>query len=133
MRELIGVAHAHLRNALDYTLLIPASETGIRRFCLWAIGLAVLTLRKIEANPGFSTGSQVKVTRSTVRMTLLLTNVAVSNDWMLRRMFALAANGVPLVALAENRRTRPAAAKPEGESEREPEHALRRSYGGSGS
>ena len=48
MRELVGVAHAHLRNALDYTLLIPGKETGIRRFCLWAIGLAVLTLRKIE-------------------------------------------------------------------------------------
>jgi farnesyl-diphosphate farnesyltransferase len=46
MRELVGVAHAHLRNALDYTLLIPGKETGIRRFCLWAIGLAVLTLRK---------------------------------------------------------------------------------------
>jgi len=27
-RELIGVAHAHLRNALDYTLLIPSKETG---------------------------------------------------------------------------------------------------------
>ena len=38
MRELIGVAHAHLRNALDYTLLIPAKEHGIRRFCLWAVG-----------------------------------------------------------------------------------------------
>ena len=47
LRELIGVAHAHLRDALNYTLLIPRTETGIRRFCLWAIGLAVLTLRKI--------------------------------------------------------------------------------------
>ena len=54
MRELIGVAHAHLRNALDYTLLIPGKETGIRRFCLWAVGLAVLTLRKIHKNPGFT-------------------------------------------------------------------------------
>ena len=36
MRELVGMAHAHLRNALDYTLLIPGRETGIRRFCLWA-------------------------------------------------------------------------------------------------
>ncbi len=51
------MAHAHLRNALSYTLLIPAHETGIRRFCLWAIGLAVLTLRKIAANPGFTSGS----------------------------------------------------------------------------
>src|SRR3984885_12647589 len=48
MQELVGLAHAHLRNALEFTLLIPAKETGIRRFCLWAIGLAVLTLRNIE-------------------------------------------------------------------------------------
>ena len=59
--ELVAVAHAHLRNALDYTLLIPGKEKGIRRFCLWAIGLAVLTLRKIAHNPGFTAGAQVKV------------------------------------------------------------------------
>ena len=29
-RELVGMAHAHLRNALNYTL-IPSRETGIRR------------------------------------------------------------------------------------------------------
>ena len=56
MHELIGVAHAHLRNALDYTLLIPGNETGIRRFCLWAIGLAVLTLRKIARESGLHRG-----------------------------------------------------------------------------
>src|SRR6201992_2873680 len=54
MRELVGVAHAHLRNALTYTLLIPSRESGIRRFCLWAIGLAVLTLRRIVQHPGFT-------------------------------------------------------------------------------
>ena len=54
LNELIGVAHAHLRNALEYTLLIPGKEIGIRRFCLWAIGLAVLTLRKIERQSAVS-------------------------------------------------------------------------------
>jgi farnesyl-diphosphate farnesyltransferase len=99
MRELVGVAHAHLRNALSYTLLIPADETGIRRFCLWAVGLAVLTLRKIAANPGFSSGAQVKIRRSAVVMTRVLTNFAVSNDWMLRRLFDLAAGGgLPLAS-----------------------------------
>jgi len=39
MRELIGVAHAHLRNALEYTLLIPANEAGIRRFACGPSGL----------------------------------------------------------------------------------------------
>ena len=42
MLELVAIAHGHLRNALEYTLLIPGTETGIRRFCLWAVGLAVL-------------------------------------------------------------------------------------------
>src|SRR5690606_26550103 len=48
LNRLLGVAHAHLRNALEYACLIPKREAGIRRFCLWAIGLAVLTLRKIH-------------------------------------------------------------------------------------
>ena len=66
MRELVAVAHAHLRNALEYTLLIPGKEAGIRRFCLWAIGLAVLTLQKINRNPEFTAGVQVKVSRRAV-------------------------------------------------------------------
>jgi farnesyl-diphosphate farnesyltransferase len=96
MRELVGVAHAHLRNALAFTLLIPPKETGIRRFCLWAIGLAVLTLRKIDRNPQFTSGAQVKVTRYTVVMTQLLTGLVVRNDRMLRGLFEAAARGLPL-------------------------------------
>jgi farnesyl-diphosphate farnesyltransferase len=131
-RELLGVAHAHLRNALDYTLLIPGKETGIRRFCLWAIGLAVLTLRKIEHNPRFTAGVQVKVTRSAVAMTRILTNVAGGSDWMLRRLFAQAARGLPLARLADVRQPRPSPMQPE-ESACEPDHTLRRYYGNSGS
>lgn len=133
MRELTGVAHAHLRNALDYTLLIPSKETGIRRFCLWAIGLAVLTLRKIEHNPRFTTGAQVKVTRSAVAMTRLLTNVAGRSDGALRLLFAQAARGLPLARLADLRRPRPAPPNLDQAAVDEPEHALRRSYGNSGS
>jgi farnesyl-diphosphate farnesyltransferase len=132
-RELVALAHAHLRNALDYTLLIPSKETGIRRFCLWAIGIAVLTLRKIEQNPGFTAGTQVKVTRSAVAMTRLLTNVAGRSNWMLRLLFAQAARGLPLARLSDLRRPRPAPISPAEESTREPEQALRRYYGNSGS
>jgi farnesyl-diphosphate farnesyltransferase len=131
-RELIGVAHAHLRNALDYTLLIPGSETGIRRFCLWAIGLAVLTLRKIERNPRFTAGVQVKVTRNAVAMTRVLTDAAGRSDWLLRMLFAQAARGLPLARLPESRPPRPAPADLE-QPALEAEHALRRSYGNSGS
>jgi farnesyl-diphosphate farnesyltransferase len=99
MRELIGVAHAHLRNALAFTLLIPRSEAGIRRFCLWAIGLAVLTLQRLAHTPGFTAGRQVKVSHAAVAMTQLLTNAAVRQDWLLRRLFDFAARGLPLARL----------------------------------
>ena len=130
--ELVAVAHAHLRNALDYTLLIPGKEKGIRRFCLWAIGLAVLTLRKIAHNPGFTAGAQVKVTRTAVSMTMFMTNTFIGNDWMLRRLFAAAAHGLPLARLPEASWPRAAPALNKDDAECEPEQALRR-YGSSGS
>jgi farnesyl-diphosphate farnesyltransferase len=131
--ELVGVAHAHLRNALNYTLLIPGKEKGIRRFCLWAIGLAVLTLRKIQHNPRFTAGAQVKVTRSAVAMTRLFTDVAGRNDWMLRRLFAQAARGLPLARLSDLQRPHAMPAGFQEQAGDEPERALRRSYGNSGS
>jgi farnesyl-diphosphate farnesyltransferase len=99
MHELVGLAHAHLRNALEFTLLIPAREVGIRRFCLWAIGLAVLTLKRIAANPGFSRGVQVKVSRRTVAVTLALSNAATRHNGLLRFLFNRAAAGLPLARL----------------------------------
>jgi farnesyl-diphosphate farnesyltransferase len=134
MRELVAVAHGHLRNALDYTLLIPGRETGIRRFCLWAIGLAVLTLQKINDNPRFTAGVQVKVSRKAVALTRLSTDVALRNDWLLRRLFAFAARGLPLTRVGEARRPKMPMEQPLAEDPRM-EHELRprlRSYGSSG-
>lgn len=99
--ELIGVAHAHLRNALDYTCLIPKNEVGIRRFCLWAIGLAVLTLRKIHRNPDFTDSSQVKVSRRSVKATVVSTNLTMMSNRALRMIFDTAADGLPRATLAE--------------------------------
>jgi farnesyl-diphosphate farnesyltransferase len=96
IRTLIGIAHAHLRAALEFTALIPRREVGIRRFCLWAIGLALLTLRKIHQRPGYRSGSQVKISRRAVRTTILTCNAAVSSNQLLRMAFALAAFGLPL-------------------------------------
>ena len=97
--ELIGVAHAHLRNALDYTLLIPPAQTGIRRFCLWAIGLAVLTLRNLHRQPEFSSGAQIKVSRGAVARTIMVTNLSVRSDALLRKLFDFAWRDLPLTPL----------------------------------
>jgi farnesyl-diphosphate farnesyltransferase len=112
VRELVAVAHGHLRNALAYALLLPARETGIRLFCLWAIGLAVLTLRRIDARPQYSSGAEVKVSHSAVLLTRLCTTAVVRNDRLLRRLFEHAARGLPLTAPLAVRRaaTRAAAA-----------------------
>ncbi len=102
LSELIGVAHAHLRNALEYTCLIPKNEVGIRRFCLWAIGLAVLTLRKIHRNPQFTASSQVKVSRRSVKATVLSTNLTLMSNRALRMVFDTAADGLPLTELTDS-------------------------------
>jgi farnesyl-diphosphate farnesyltransferase len=129
MRELVGVAHAHLRNALAFTLAIPAHETGIRRFCLWAIGLAVLTLRRIDATPGFSSGAQVKVSHSAVAMTRILTSASVGNDSLLRALFNFAARGLPLAPSSQLRRgARPVRRSPETVSAPEYSHDYESDY-----
>jgi len=119
------VAHAHLRNALAYTLLIPGEEAGIRRFCLWAVGLALLTLRKIQRNPRFIAGEQVKVSHQAVLATRILTSVAVRNDWMLERLFEQAASGLPLAALSTVRRRYQVATTASQASEPTVEHGHR--------
>ena len=96
LNELIGVAHAHLRNALEYSCIIPRSQPGIRKFCLWAIGLAILTLRKIHRNPAFTSGAEVKVTRRTVKLTVLTTNLLLRSNRALEFAFDRAAAGLPL-------------------------------------
>ncbi|MGI9211414.1 MAG: phytoene/squalene synthase family protein [Methylococcaceae bacterium] len=93
--QMIGIAQGHLRNALRYTLLIPAHETGLRDFCLWALGMAVLTLRKIYQNLDFSTSAEVKITRKAVKATVLTTRVCHSSDTLLKTAFKLAELGLP--------------------------------------
>lgn len=96
LEQLIGIAHHHLRNALHYTLLIPSTETGIRRFCLWAVGLALLTLRKVHAHPDYVSPQEVKVSRRSVAGVVLATRVSVRSDTMLKLLFRLAATGLPV-------------------------------------
>lgn len=100
LSRLVGLAHAHLNNGLAYTLLLPAREVGIRRFCLWALGLAVLTLRKIHRNPDYRSSREVKVRRRTVRLTISVVNATASSDPLLRWLFNQAGRGLPSVPVS---------------------------------
>jgi len=95
--HLIGVTVKHLENAVRYTLLIPKSETGVRRFCLWAIGLAILTLRKIYRKRDFKSGDDVKVSRRTVYATIVLTEFLGWSNSLLRLVFWFVSGGLPRV------------------------------------
>ncbi|MDA8246303.1 MAG: phytoene/squalene synthase family protein [Acidithiobacillus ferriphilus] len=87
LNELLGMAAGHLQNALRYTLLIPAEQTGMRDFCLWAIAMAVLTLRRISENPAFASGSEVKISRSTVHRVVFLSRLLHRSDTLLQLSF----------------------------------------------
>jgi len=95
LAELIGLAHVHLKNALTYTLIIPRRETGIRKFCLWAIGMAILTLRKLNKTRNYTSGSDVKISRKSLRTVILVSNSTLRSNSLLRMFFKFAARGLP--------------------------------------
>ncbi len=95
LAELLGVAKGHLQDALVYTSMIPSQEKGIRRFCLWAIGMAILTLDKINQHLDFSESTQVKISRRSVKATIVTTSLLASQDWALNLLFKLTSRNLP--------------------------------------
>lgn len=95
---LIAVAHRHLQDAVDYTLLVPASEKGIRGFCAIALGLALSTLQCINRRRDFTAGSQVKVSRRVVASTMVASRRFASGDDALRRWLGRLGEGLPAPA-----------------------------------
>ena len=95
MLDLIGITHNHLREALGYTLAIPGREAGIRKFLIWAVLLAVSTLGKIAADPLFSSGTQVKVSRRRVAAIVAMSNTVIRSNFGLTTLFNTAARGLP--------------------------------------
>lgn len=105
-RFLVAVAYRHLQCAREYTLRIPADEIGIRRFCSWAIGMALYTLRNIAADPGFTAGQQVKISRRRLRLIVATCNLSAGSDRLLRLAFMVGGRGLPRVEEQEIGRLR---------------------------
>lgn len=87
--ELTNIAREHLHNALKYTQLLPRGETGMRNFCLQALGMAVLTLNKISQNTNFTNAEQVKISRRQVRQTVLTGKLFARSNYSLSLLFSL--------------------------------------------
>jgi farnesyl-diphosphate farnesyltransferase len=87
LERVISIAHQHLHDALVYTQLIPSHEIGIRKFCLWALGMALLTLKKIKHNLKFNASNQVKITRNSVKATIVSTKLIGRSNTLLSLLF----------------------------------------------
>ncbi len=105
LEQLIAVARDHLHDALSYTLMIPSHEKGIRKFCLWALGMAVLSLDKLNNHRDFSQGNEVKITRRSVKATVASTSLLVSNDWALKKLFDYSSRNLPTTNIREKLET----------------------------
>ena len=101
LKQLIAIARNHLNDALTYTLMIPSHEKGIRKFCLWALGMAVLSLDKLNKHLDFSQGTEVKITRKSVKATVASTSLLVSNDWALKKLFNYTSRNLPTTDIRE--------------------------------
>ena len=94
-RRLVGRCRAYLDDAMRYVRTIPRRQIGMRVFCLWSIGLAVLTLRKIRRDPVAERRHGTKVSRSSVRATLVCSDASAGHDPIMSSLYAGACLGLP--------------------------------------
>lgn len=87
--DLLKIAHQKLQESLNYILLIPKQEQGMRRFCFLAFGLAVMTLSKIANRKEFDHKDEVKLSRNTVMSFYGFTRWAVKSDLLMKTFFYL--------------------------------------------
>ena len=85
--QLLKIAYEKLQDSLNYILLIPKEEYGMRRFCFLAFGLAVMTLSKIAKQKEFSDKAEVKLPRNTVMVFYTFTKFAVKSDTLMQIFF----------------------------------------------
>ena len=93
--KLLTIARSRLGDGLQFILLIPSRETGIRRHLLWTLGLAVLTWRRLCTTPSFTTGENIRLSRMKVGAGMLLISAVARSDRALKILFRAATRGLP--------------------------------------
>lgn len=87
--ELLDDALIHLKNALEYTLNIPAQYVRARIFCLWPLWMAIETLIVLkDQHQRLMNGKKVKITRTQVKEILAKTTLLAPFNDLLRKDFA---------------------------------------------
>ena len=97
MAHMTGLTTWYLRQAVAYSLAIPREHKAVRRFCLWATGMAACTMRKLSAKPDFKSGNEVKISRRVVYGTGLMIQAFASSDSMITAGFSRLMATLPAV------------------------------------
>ena len=85
--ELLKIAYQKLQDSMQYILLIPKKDAGVRRFCFLAFGLAVLTLSKIANRKQFNHKDELKLSRKSVMTFYTFTQFAVRSNILMKLFF----------------------------------------------
>jgi len=81
-------AREHLHAGLEYCTTLPRTSWRVRLFCLVPLLLAVRTLKRIGAEPGYAAGwVRVKLSRREVYVTLCLSAVVAPSNALCRLIF----------------------------------------------
>jgi len=84
--ELVRYTLAHFREALAYTLAIPAGSIRLRLACIWPILIGLETLRLLVDNPAWLDPHKIsKVPRGKVYRMIAGSSLMVMSDRLLRR------------------------------------------------
>ena len=92
--DLLKISYQKLQDSLNYILLIPRQEQGMRRFCFLAFGLAVMTLSKIANRKEFEHKDEVKLSRNAVMSFYGFTQWAVKSDRLMKAFFYLSSRSL---------------------------------------
>ncbi|AZA53978.1 squalene/phytoene synthase family protein [Chryseobacterium sp. G0201] len=84
---MVNIAYKNLQEALKYTLLIPESEAGIRRFLFWTISFSLFSLSRIQEKPSFSKKEEIKVPRTNILKVIMITRILGTGDKTLTNFF----------------------------------------------
>jgi len=87
-QTLLEKARDHLKDAVEYTCLLPRLEPRIRLFCLWPLFMAVDTLILIsKTNHVYNTEKKIKINRANIKKILKETTLICFSNFLIKKKF----------------------------------------------
>jgi len=85
---LLEKARDHLKDAVEYSCLLPRLEPRLRLFCLWPLFMAVDTLILIsKTNEPYRAIKKIKISRANIKKILKETTLICFSNFLIKRRF----------------------------------------------